>query len=412
VSAPARTASTGIIELDQVLGGLYWGDNVVLSVEEPGDSEPFYAAAADRIGEYDAAGFVTLDRDLDDIHERFPGFDVIDGRLGADFAQPGQLLDEIAKWSARPGARLLLFDSLDAMSAHWGDELAGRFFSRGCPLLLGLGSIAYWSLTASRHSASVRREIEAVTQCVLSVGDGRLRVVKAEGRAVGVQGSVYRYELERGRPVLESAPAAARLGAALKELRRSRRLSQGELADLAGVSPSAISQAERGRRGLSLDTLLALTGRLNMTLDELLRGGQEAPGYRLVRRDDPRHAERDSPVPLLDDPSAGLRAYVVRLSPGATATPAFAHKGVELVAVASGLVQVRLATGTPVLRTGEALIADRSGVASWRNLTDREALVFWVLHDESPEVTLSERQPLPPTEVSAEAGPREESRRR
>ena len=76
----------------------------------------------------------------------------------------------------------------------------------------------------------------------------------------------------------------------------------------------------------------------------------------------------------------------MRLSPGATATPTFAHKGVELVAVGSGLVQVGLATGTPVLRTGEALIADRSGVAWWRNLTDREALVFWVLHDESGEV--------------------------
>jgi transcriptional regulator with XRE-family HTH domain len=385
MSAIARTASTGLAELDQVLGGLYWGDNVVLSAEQPDDPDPFYAAAAATAGNYDAAVFVTLDVEPEQIRARYPGFEVIDGRPGQGLSQPGQLLDEVAKWSAQPGMRLLLFDSLDAMSAQWGDELAGRFFSRGCPMLLGRGGIAYWSLTGSRHSAAVRREIEAVTQCVLSVGDGRLRVVKAEGRPPGVQGSVYRYELENGVPALESAPAAARLGAALKELRRARRLSQGELAELAGVSPSAISQAERGRRGLSLDTLLALTSRLNMTLDELLRG-QEAPGYRLVRRDDPRHATRDSPVALLDDPSAGLRAYVVRLSPGATATPTFAHKGVELVAVGSGLVQVGLATGTPVLRTGEALIADRSGVAWWRNLTDREALVFWVLHDESVEV--------------------------
>jgi transcriptional regulator with XRE-family HTH domain len=391
MSAVPRTASTGLAELDRVLGGLYWGDNVVLSAEEPADPDPFYAAAA-TVGDYDATGFVTLDLEPDEIHRRYPGFEVIDGRPGQGHSQPGQLLDEVAKWSAQPGARLLLFDSLDAMSGAWGDELAGRFFSRGCPMLLGLGSIAYWSLTVSSHSASVRREIEAVTQCVLSVGDGRLRVVKAEGRPPGVQGSVYRYELSDGHPILESAPAAARLGAALKDVRRTRRLSQSELGELAGVSASAISQTERGRRGLSLETLLELTGRLNITLDELLRG-QEAPGYRLVRRDDPRHATRDRPIPLLDDPSAGLRAYVLRLSPGATATPPFAHKGVELVAIASGLVQVGLATGTPVLRTGEALIADRSGVLSWRNLTDREALVFWVLHDESPEAVLAERSP-------------------
>src|SRR6476619_616466 len=205
MSGVTRTASTGLAELDQVLGGLYWGDNVVLSAEEPADPEPFYAAAAS-VGDYDAAGFVTLDLEPDEIQRRYPGFDVIDGRPGHGHSQPGQVLDEVAKWSAQPGARLLLFDSLDAMSARWGDELAGRFFSRGCPMLLGLGGIAYWSLTASRHSTGVRREIEAVTQCVLDLGDGRLRVVKAEGRAPGVQGSVYRYQLSGGHPVLESAP--------------------------------------------------------------------------------------------------------------------------------------------------------------------------------------------------------------
>ena len=87
-------------------------------------------------------------------------------------------------------------------------------------------------------------------------------------------------------------------------------------------------------------------------------------------------------MPLLDDPRAGLRAYLVRLSPGGSAEPDFTHKGVELVNVATGLVQVRLASGSPVLRQGEALIADRSGVAGWRNLGDREAVAFWILHDE------------------------------
>lgn len=53
-----------------------------------------------------------------------------------------------------------------------------------------------------------------------------------------------------------------------------------------------------------------------------------------------------------------------------------------MVTVARGLVQVVLATGRPVLREGEALVADRSGVSAWRNLTDREAIVFWILRDE------------------------------
>ncbi len=268
------------------------------------------------------------------------------------------------------------------MSALWGRETTKRFFSHGCPLLLELGAVAYWSFTAATHAPVLRREIEEITQCVLVVGEDTLRIAKAEGRPPGVEGRVFRYRIESGgMPEVEAAPIASRLGAALRALRTARHLSQSELARVAGVSASAISQVERGKRGLSLETLLELSAKLDISLDELLRG-DVAPGYRLTRRDDPRHSDTDRPVPLLDDPRAGLRVYLVRLSPGGSAAPEFAHKGVELVMVAAGLVQVKLATGRPVLRRGEALHADRTGVEGWRNLSDREAVVFWILHDQ------------------------------
>ena len=97
-------------------------------------------------------------------------------------------------------------------------------------------------------------------------------------------------------------------------------MSQSDLARLAGVSPSAISQAERGQRGLSLDTLLDLSAKLNITLDELLRG-DVVPGYRLVRRDDPWTGSDGGPHPLLDDPNAGLRAFVLSAGPGRVGDP-------------------------------------------------------------------------------------------
>ena len=375
-------ATSGLPELDVALGGLYWGDNVVWEAEDGAAVAPFYAAAAAaaREGQYDLAAYVTLTRSPDELAALHPGLDVIDARPGTELAQPRALVDAVRRAGSESGRDLLLFDPLEEMSARWGAETAERFFTLSCPLLLELGAVAYWSLAPSAHSQAMRREIEGVTQCVVALADGRLRVVKAEGRAPGVEGGVFRYSAEGGVPVLEAAPTAARLGAALRSVRTSRGLSQTALARLAGVSPSAISQAERGRRGLSLDTLLDLSARLNVTLDELLRG-DVAPGYRLARRDGPPGRAEGTPVPLLDDPGAGLRAYVLRLSPGQSATPGLAHKGVELVAVASGLVQVLLTTGQPVLRNGEALIAEASGVAGWRNLGDREALVFWVLRD-------------------------------
>ena len=381
LEARAATATTGLPELDRALGGLYWGDNVVWEAEDENVVEPFYRAVAEHAGEFDSAAYVTLTSEPKAVRATYPLLEVIDARPGSELAEPRPLLEAIRDRCLGPRRHLLLLDSLEAMSALWGGEVAGRFFTRGCPLLLGLGAIAHWSLTPARHSPTLRREIDGITQCVLVLGEGRLRIAKAEGRPPGVVGSVFRYQIENGLPQLAAAPAAARLGTALRALRGQRRMSQSELARIAGVSASAISQAERGQRGLSLETLLELTTRLNMTLDELLRG-EVAPGYRLARRDDPRQGAEDRPVPLLDDPRAGLRAYVVRLGPGGSASPAFTHKGVELVAVAQGLVQVVSPTGSPVLRQGETLIAEQSGITEWRNLTDREAILFWILRDE------------------------------
>lgn len=377
-----QTATTGVDELDLALGGLYWGDNVVWEREEGGSVEPFFQAIADHSGEYRFTGFVTLTRSPDEVRESYPGFEVLDARPGSALAQPGPLLNEIRKVCVSVDRDLLLFDSLESMSDQWGSDTALRFFTRSCPMLLELGAIAYWSLAPAEHPLNLRREIEEVTQCVIAVGDARLRIAKAEGRPFGVQGSVFRYRIEGAKLELARAPVAARLGSALRAIRVQRHLSQSELARLAGVSPSAISQAERGHRGLSLETLLDLTARLGITLDELLRG-EVAPGYRLARRHDPRRTADAKPLALLDDPEAGIRAYLLRLPPKASSDLGFAHKGVEMVNVASGLVQVVLATGRPVLRQGEALLAEQSGIASIRNIGEREAMVFWILRDET-----------------------------
>lgn len=375
-----ETASTGVAELDHALGGLYWGDNVVWEPDEGGSAEPFYRSIAANAAVYQLAAYVTLRRDPAELAQAYPNFEVIDARPGSELAQPGPLLNEIRRVCQLGDRDLLLFDPLEAMSERWGADTALRFFMRSCPMLLELGSIAYWSLAPGEHSQQLRREVEEVTQCVIALGDGRVRIAKAEGRPFGVQGSVFRYRIDGDRPALEPAPAAARLGSALRAIRTQRHLSQSELARLAGVSPSAISQAERGQRGLSLETLLDLTAGLGITLDELLRG-EVAPGYRLARRNDPHRGADGKPLPLLDDPETGLRTYLVRLPPRGTSELGFAHKGVELIAVASGLIQVVMPAGRPVLREGEAILAERSGISSCRNIGDRDATLFWILRD-------------------------------
>ena len=136
---------------------------------------------------------------------------MIDARPGTAVAGANQLLDAITRLFVTPGRALLLFDPLEEMSDRWGADIASTFFTRCCPFLLEVGAIAYWSLSRGENHDALRRDIEDVAQCILVLRDSRLRIAKAEGRPVGVQGSVYHYRESEGGPELTKAPAAARL---------------------------------------------------------------------------------------------------------------------------------------------------------------------------------------------------------
>jgi transcriptional regulator with XRE-family HTH domain len=205
-----------------------------------------------------------------------------------------------------------------------------------------------------------------------------VRVVKAEGRDPGVRGSVLHWHDEGGRPVLEPADVIARIAASLRAVRRSHELSQREMAELAGVSASAISQAERAERGLSLTTLVRLSSALGVTIDDLLHG-EDAELYRIGRRSDDRQRGLEHAITLLGDTASDLRIDLVHLGPHKADAPTDRQPGRAIVAVCSGLVQVQVASQAPAIRSGEVLVADADRVAGWRNIGQTEAVLFWIV---------------------------------
>jgi DNA-binding XRE family transcriptional regulator len=230
-----------------VLGGLYWGDNVVWQLDSA-PAEPFCAAIARRSQDFDTRTFISLGCSPASLQA--PGLTVID-------AGPGSRLEHTAD---------LLRESPERMVEVWGASSTRGFFARCCPLLLDVGAIAYWSMSLRATPLTVRETVESVTQCVLRVDERSIRVAKAEPRAEGVRGSVLHWHSDVGRPVLEPADVFARVAASLRAVQRARELSQQELAQLAGVTASAISQAERAERGLSLATLARLSSALGLTI--------------------------------------------------------------------------------------------------------------------------------------------------
>ena len=66
------TASTGFPELDQALGGVDRGDNVVWEAEKEDVLEPFYRVIAAGADEYDEAAYVTLAHEPDAVRDAYP----------------------------------------------------------------------------------------------------------------------------------------------------------------------------------------------------------------------------------------------------------------------------------------------------------------------------------------------------
>src|SRR3954454_13865589 len=359
--ASEHRVSTGLDALDAVLGGLYWGDNVVWPLDGP-SPEPFYRSIA-RLPDVfvsktsvSIAGTTTY-RDVEGMH-------VVEADPRGPFAQPADLLREVHRLSQPRGHRLILFDSLDAMVQAWGTNRTRDFFARCCPMLLELGAIAYWSMDAQATPATVQDTVHAVTQCVLNVDERSVRVAKAEGRDDSVRGTVLHWHQEGGRPIVATAEIVGRVAASIRAVRRTGHLSQHDLGDLAGVSASAISQVERAERCLSLATLVRLSAALGVTIDDLLRG--KDPGtYRIGRRTDDPADGLEHTVALFGGEGTKLWIDLVHLGPREAGTPARGRTGTGIVAVGSGLVQVQVAGQTPAVRHGEVLVADSEFIAGW-----------------------------------------------
>ncbi|MDP8975547.1 MAG: XRE family transcriptional regulator [Actinomycetota bacterium] len=371
--------SSGVGDLDVLLGGLIAGDNMVWvssDAELLEHIEKAFVEEGGRRGE--PCLYVSASAPKAKVVARLgPNCTVLDARPRSRLADPVALEQTLVKAATAAPGRMVL-DGLDDFARRWGHKKALGFFSRVCPRLFDLGSTAYWRASRSGLGSRFLDGVRNVTQCVIEINRDQLRVVKAEGRGAALQGRLVRLRMTDGDIRLGNERALGRLGEGLRRLRGERHLSQGDLARLAGVSPSAISQAEAGHRGLSLDTLLTLSEGLGVGLDELLVN-EASSDYVLARRD--RVGPGVANAPLLDDPTTGLRAYLVSLRPGDAGSPPIAHKGVEMVLVGQGLVQIDLGAATPVLRAGDAALVTKVPVVGWRNLSGEPARLFWILRD-------------------------------
>lgn len=371
-----QDVGTGFETIDRALGGLITGDNVVWIC----DDEQLYGSlvggfVASAVAHGHRCIYIDFGTDRSWMTDRV---EVVDATATSAVAAPVRLADLIDEQVRRDPTTCLVVDELDRPLDRWGLDATVGFFARVCPSMLDAGVTAYWSLS-SRFGPLSLETVRQITQCQLDVRNERLRIMKAEGRPSAETGVAHRLQHDSGRVELTSSRASGRLARGLLALRRDLDLTQAELAGIGGVTASAISQAESGARGLSIDTLVTIADRLGVSLDRLV-GGPSAPSYQLARHDRSRRITNEA-IGLFTDATAGLRSYLVDVAPGATGSSTVEPAAVETIVVLSGLVQIDTGDDRPVLRHRDALTVADGGVRSWVNLGRRPASFVRVLRD-------------------------------
>ncbi|MGO3327420.1 helix-turn-helix domain-containing protein [Gordonia sp. (in: high G+C Gram-positive bacteria)] len=211
-------------------------------------------------------------------------------------------------------------------------------------------------------------------QCVLSAEIGEVIVHRADGRRVA--DSVIQTGHGEGRGTnRRSSIRAGNLGGSVHAARVELGWSQAELGRRVGVSASAISQMERGRLGLSLETAIEVADRLGVTFDELLRGPgtdsilvEERPGIAGDRSAMRREPSAD-PVPR---PPVQSNLVV----PGGTLIPPVSTAGRLTLLVGSGILRVERAPQRTLVRAGDIVRINRAIGCAVTNLDTVPAVLF------------------------------------
>lgn len=278
-----------------------------------------------------------------------------------------------------------VFDPLSAVPAAWGTEAALELFLATCPRLYRRRSLAVWPIRTAEHRPTFLRRLEEITQVVVELDevDGRLRLTarKADGRRPEVIGRSVHAEVVDGDLQPTDAPVTTRerLGGAIRDQRLARGLSQTALARRVGITPSALSQVERGVRGPSGDTLVRLWEVLEVPF------GPDAAterGYRISRRSgrerlriqDGLHGER-----VAEGPS-GAATWLLEAAPGAGGDrPPFAVKAAETIVVIRGVLDLQFGGRTETVHEGDAVEVTGVAITGWTNPGPQPAELLWAV---------------------------------
>ena len=209
---PANILTTGMEEIDKLIGGVLAGDNLVWEVDSGAPIDKFmmsFISACEKEGT--PVVYISFNRSPQTITSTYSGlmskgkFKLIDCFSSGKGNNDDVFLDFFksnksvtVKESGKPvhvdnpaDCDLLLeilravgsevstnaryiFDSLTGMFDLWGDEeIVLRFFGHFCPRLFDISTVAYWLLEKEAHSERFLAKLRHITQVVVEIAVSR-----------------------------------------------------------------------------------------------------------------------------------------------------------------------------------------------------------------------------------------------
>ncbi|MDY6906465.1 MAG: helix-turn-helix domain-containing protein [Thermodesulfobacteriota bacterium] len=425
-----KHVSSGIDQLNQLLGGLFIGDNVILYDDagslasvfcmnfiqaSQAENKPIIYVSFDcspkslleKLGPLAENQCLTI---LDcftsgkgDSSEIFTSFYEKNGAQWPYHVikvnepwNPDQVADAIyGLHSTMTGDVRFVFESLTGMQDLWGgEEHILKFYSHACPRLYELDTIAYWIAEKGAHSSRLKAQINRIAQVAIDLsikrGKSALTIRKADKRqpdalnkpcGYWTEGMAVQFEADKepGRPV--------NLGGRIKELRLKKGLSQKDLARLVGVTPSTISQVESNSIYPSLPALFKMAETLHVAIASFFRSMPDIIAKTVYKPEDgapvnfaafPKNSITGrllTPVDL----EAGIEPFRIEIPPKTT-LPAhfFVHKGEEMGYLISGTLKTTIYNQSQTITAGDLIHLSSDMPTQWENPGPEPAVLLWL----------------------------------
>lgn len=421
--------STGLKPLDRRLDGLFIGDNVIWYDEAGSLVFPFTLNFIRESDQQDKSIiYVTFDRSPKNLletlgqlaqspnltildcftHGKGDGSDIFSKFYEKDGAQwPYQIIKVNEPWKPDKVSEAIygihqklkgdvrfVFESLTGMQDLWeGEENIIKFYSRSCPRLYELDTIAYWIIEKGAHSNRLKAHINQIAQVAIELGIQRgkstLSILKAHNRRrdnlnkpefFWADGMTVGFDVDQ--PMTEKID----IGSRLKHLRTRQCLSQKELAGLVGVTPSTISQIESNLIYPSIPALSKMAQVMSVSMSYFFNqdDAKQNPvifsneGKPVYFPNMPKGSIEGRQL-LPPDFSSTVEPYLLSIAAGKKLqSHFFSHKEDEFGYLLQGELEVTIKNTTQLLKTGNIIYLTRDIPTQWKNTAEDTAILLWM----------------------------------